>query len=238
MHRYKRANILPILMGLLLFLGPACALAQDDDESVPLTNGPVPPFQDMLLASDAQNYTVRYPAFGVKTVDMIIAEWAAGLIADAPPEAMATGDDGYRYVLYEMQARYSLSASTPRYSSVVFFTTQAVMAHRENIIYTLNFDLKNQKQLEIGEIFPDLVKSLPLLPELIRKAAAERKRTDGSPIPLPNYIENYANYQDEFARFLTVAFCPEGLNVYLSPTDVVLLHKEELIRIGASAKFW
>ena len=137
-----------------------------------------------------------------------------------------------------MQARYSLSASTTRYFSIVFFTTQAVMDHRENIIYTLNFDLQNRRQLDLNGVFPNPEKSLPLLPELIRKAAAGVKRSDGQPLSLPYYVEQYPDYQDEFARFLTVAFCPEGLNVYLSASDVVLLHKEDLVRSGALPKFW
>lgn len=205
---------------------------------MPLTNGPVPPFQDMALDSKSQNYTVHYPAVGVKPVDQIIADWAAGLIADAPAEAVVEGNDGNRYTLYELQARYSLSASIPRYFSVVFFTTQTVMERRENIIYTLNFDLQTRKEVALKDIFPYPDKALPLLPPLISKAAAAAPRQDGSAINLPYYVEHYSEYQDEFARFLTLAFCPEGLNVYLSATDVVLLHKEDLIKIGARATIW
>lgn len=239
MNRDAYVYLSPILLCLMLLLGAAPAQAgADGSEDMPLTNGPVPPFQDMVMESDARNYTVHYPALGLKTLDQIIAAWAAGLVADAPTEALAEGDDGYRRAIYEMQARYSLSASTTRYFSIVFFTTQAVMDHRENIIYTLNFDLQNRKQLDLKAIFSNLEKSLPLLPGLIRKAAAGIIKADGKPVSLPYYIEQYTDYQDEFSRFITVAFCPEGLNVYLSASDVVLLHKEDLVISGALAKFW
>lgn len=222
----------------MLAAGVSDTRAQLADEVMPLTNGPVPPFQDMVLDSKVQNYTIHYPAVGVKPVDQIIADWAAGLVADAPAEALVDGNDGNRYTLYELQARYSMSASTPRYFSVVFFTTQTVMERRENIIYTLNFDLQTHKAIELKDIFPDPDKALPLLPPLVISAASGALRQDGTPINLPYYVEHYSEYQDEFARFLTVAFCPEGLNVYLSAMDVVLLHKKDLIKIGARATIW
>lgn len=239
MQRHSHIYVFSTFLCLLLGLGVVCARAElDEDGFMPLTNGPVPPFQGMVLKSEAQNYTVYYPAVGVKEVDQAIADWAAGLVADAPPEALVAGPDGNRIALYEMQARYSLSAAQPRYFSVVFFTTQAVLDRRENIIYTLNFDLVSRKSAQLKDIFPDLDKSLPQLPALITQAAAAVQRADGSPITLPYYVENYSDYQDEFARFLTVAFCPEGLNVYLSPTDVVLLRKEDLRAAGARDGIW
>ena len=239
MRGYSYIYVGLALLSLLLGLGIVQARAEfTEDGFVPLTNGPVPPFQDTLLESKAQNYTVHYPAVGVAEVDKAIAAWAADLVADAPAEAMATDQYGKSFALYEMQARYSLSAAQPRYFSVVFFTTQAVMDRRENIIYTLNFDLKAHKAMELKDIFPDLAKSLPQLPALVTQAAAAAPRADGSPMPLPYYVEHYSDYKDEFVSFLAVAFCPEGLNVYLSPTDVVLLHKEDLIKIGAKANLW
>ena len=238
MQRHSHIYVFSTFLCLLLGLGVVCARAElDEDGFMPLTNGPVPPFQGMVLKSEAQNYTVYYPAVGVKEVDQAIADWAAELVADAPAEAMATGPDGNRFALYEMQARYSLSAAQPRYFSVVFFTTQAVMDRRENIIYTLNFDLVGRKAVELKDIFPDLDKSLPQLPALITQAATS-PRADGSSITLPYYVENYSDYKDEFASFLTVAFCPEGLNVYLSPTDVVLLRKDDLRAAGARGGIW
>ena len=237
MSRRHYLCIFSVWLCVLLGFGAVCAQALDD-EIMPLTNGPVPPFQDMVLNSDPQNYEVHYPALGVKAVDEAIAAWAAELVADAPAEALVTDDNGRRHALYEMQARYSLSASTPRYCSVVFFTTQTVMERRENIIYTLDFDLQTRKAVGLKDIFPHLEEALPRLPELIRQAAAGAVRSDGSPLILPYYVEHYSDYQDEFARFLTVAFCPEGLNVYLSATDVVLLHKTDLIKAGARAAIW
>ena len=239
MQRHSQIYIFSTFLCLLLGFGVVCARAElDEDGFMPLTNGPVPPFQGMVLKSEAQNYTVYYPAVGVKEVDQSIADWAADLVADAPAEALATGQDGNRFALYEMQARYSLSAAQPRYFSVVFFTTQTVLDRRENIIYTLNFDLVGRKPVELKDIFPDMDKSLPQLPALIIQAAAASPRADGSPMPLPYYIESYNDYKDEFARFLTVAFCPEGLNVYLSPTDVVLLRRENLRAVGARDGIW
>ena len=228
-------SALPALLCLFLTVG---ALQSRAEEFMPLTNGPVPPFQDMVLASDAQNYVVHYPAVGVKEVDAFIAEWAAGLVADAPAEAVLTNADGNRYTLYELQARYSLSAGTPRYFSVVFFTTQTILDRRENIIYTLNFDLQTRKSMDLKAIFTDLDKALPGLPDLIAQAAADVVGQGGAPINLPYYVEHYSDHTDEFARFLTVAFCPEGLNVYLSASDVILLRKEDLIKVGAKATLW
>ena len=112
------------------------------------------------------------------------------------------------------------------------------MERRENIIYTLNFDLQTHKAVELNAIFLNLDKALPRLPDLIIKAAAGHSGQEGEPISLPYYVEHYSDYKDEFARFLTVAFCPEGLNVYLSASDVVLLRKEDLIKIGAKATLW
>ncbi len=235
MHNRFPIYAFPALLCLLLTAGVFVARA---DDFMPLTNGPVPPFQDILLDSDARNYTVHYPAVGVKPVDEIIADWAAGLIADAPAEAVVTGDDGKRYALYELQARYSLSAAAPRYFSVVFFTTQTILERRENIIYTLNFDLQARKAVGLKDIFLSPDKALPRLPDLIIKAAAGVTGQDGEPVNLPYYVDHYSDYKDEFARFLTLAFCPEGLNVYLSASDVVLLHKEDLIKIGAKATLW
>ena len=235
MHNRFPIYAFPALLCLLLTAGVFVARA---DDFMPLTNGPVPPFQDILLDSDARNYTVHYPAVGVKPVDEIIADWAAGLIADAPAEAVVTGDDGKRYALYELQARYSLSAAAPRYFSVVFFTTQTILERRENIIYTLNFDLQAHKAVGLKDIFLSPDKALPRLPDLIIKAAAGVTGQDGEPVNLPYYVDHYSDYKDEFARFLTLAFCPEGLNVYLSASDVVLLHKEDLIKIGAKAALW
>ena len=239
MCRHSHIYVFSAVVCLLLGLGAVCARAElDEDGFMPLTNGPVPPFQGMVLTSEVRNYTVYYPAVGVKEVDQIIADWAADLVADAPAEALATGQDGNRFALYEMQARYSLSAAQARYFSVVFFTTQTVMDRRENIIYTLNFDLVGRKAVDLKDIFQDLAQSLPQLPALIIQAATASPRADGSPMPLPYYVENYSDYKDEFARFLTVAFCPEGLNVYLSPTDVVLLRKEDLRAAGARGGIW
>ena len=239
MSRHSHIYVFSTFLCLLLGLGVVCARAElDEDGFMPLTNGPVPPFQGMVLKSEARNYTVYYPAVGVKEVDRIIADWVAGLVADAPAEALVAGQDGNRFALYEMQARYSLSAAQPRYFSVVFFTTQAVMDRRENIIYTLNFDLAGRERVELKDIFSDLDKSLPQLPALIIQAAAASPRADGSPMTLPYYVENYSDYKDEFARFLTVAFCPEGLNVYLSPTDVILLRKEDIRAAGARGGIW
>jgi hypothetical protein len=246
MNKQARIYVLSTLLGLLLVLSAGYAHAEPDvadnpldfdSETTILTNGPVPPFRDMALRSEVQNYIVYYPAFGISSVDKIIADWAAELVADAPPEAVVENINGDRYVIYEMQARYSLSASTPRYFSVVFFTTQTVMDRRENIIYTLNFDIQAQKAMELKDIFSDLEEGLPHLAELIRKTV-KVSRQDDSTIDLPWYIEDYDGVKEEFASFLTMAFSPEGFNVYLSSTEMVLAHRRDLVEIGARATLW
>ena len=237
MNRRHHLYLFPLLLCLCLLAGAFGAHGEEFNEVMPLTNGPVPPFQDLTLSSEAQNYLVHYPAVGVKAIDQHIAEWAAGLIADAPAAAVSEGENGAPYTLYELQARYSLSASAPRYFSVIFFTTQTIMERRENIIYTLNFDLQGRKAMTLKDIFPQEEEALPQVSALIRQAAAELA-AGGRAITLPYYIENYDSYKQEFARFLTLAFCPEGLNIYLSPTDVLLLHKEDLIKSGARSGIW
>ena len=222
----------------LLLILAGVARAELGEAFIPLTNGPVPPFQGAVLESDGQNYLVHYPVLSVGAVDRVIKDWALGAVADAPPQAVEPTDGGDSYTVYEMQASYSLSASTPRYFSVVFFTTQAIMERRENLIYTLNFDLQTRKLLDISAIFEDLEQALPLLPPLIIKAADRTLNANHQPVELPYYVTEYNTFPDEFSRFLTVAFCPEGLNVYLSATDMVLLTKDDLIAAGAAPKFW
>lgn len=153
--------------------------------------------------------------------------------------------------LYERNYAFAFKPSDNYLSVLIFSNDYTGGAHGNQTYESLMFDLKTAEKITLKDIFPDLKKSGPLYLAYQKKVLCEKYPTkcpcsdscsgDMGKINLSSEAQkdhNDAPVEVLSEKGISLIFGPYVSGPYSDGTRIIDIPKEELIKMGASSKFW
>lgn len=169
--------------------------------------------------SDEPHASIWYPSFGNAAVDSQIKYFVAVQGADFSKDVSDSAPEGEEkpvsYDQWELTGFYTLNRPNPDIVSITFnIYSYTGGAHGNLFIRCLNYDLKNGKELGLGDIFGDKEKALEILSAYTEKKLREELggETDEDMLKAGTSLDEI--------NFLNLSLNKNGLTVEFQPYQV------------------
>lgn len=226
----------------------ACALAlaatasAAEESTLPEVVGPVPDFvhtERITRYSERQYQELAYPVFDIPFLDAAVAK-EVGEYTDRAGEP--EGGEGEEGGVFESDLGYDLSAPREGLVSILYETWDFVtgMPHGNYDTWACTYDLREERQLTLHDLFPDWEASEGKLKALLEEAARENCEDpdftlDGEPSMDGIYKERTSFALDPDGLLFVNSGLPMSMWGVLS---FILVEQGELEAAGLNTTWW